>query len=285
MRAERERLRPFPRSRRVLTLRHVNIRAQRRSVGGRRPFARARPMRPTGARLSPARWRARSRSGGSSSGCRSRRWAASRSISRPTASRSLWLPAALTVAFAALAWVSRARPVALGAVARARGAVRRLPLDVAAHRARRRAGARPHPHRRPARLRRGGRPEAGRGAHGDRGRERRRHAARKGPAPGARHDAQDARRRRGRLRRAEGAAPAALARGAARRLRFRPRRLLRRRRRGRLDARRRSGFCRRPATRACASASRPRSTTRATASRSGSTGSSAATRARSPPRW
>ena len=70
--------------------------------------------RPTGGRSSPARWRARSTSGASSCGFRSRRWAESRSISPPTASPSLWLPALLTALFAALAWVSRARPLARG---------------------------------------------------------------------------------------------------------------------------------------------------------------------------
>ena len=81
----------------------------------------------------------------------------------------------------------------------------------------------------------------------DRGRERRRHAARQDPAPRAGDDAQGPGRRRRRLRRAEGAAAAAVACGAAGRLRFRPRRLLRRRRRGRLDARPDQAPCRRPA--------------------------------------
>ena len=40
---------------------------------------------------------------------------------------ALWLPALLTLAFAGLAFAARARPVALGALARARGALRRLP--------------------------------------------------------------------------------------------------------------------------------------------------------------
>ena len=197
----------------------------------------------------------------------------------------LWLPAALT------ALLRRARlrlprpPRRARPVAGVCGPVRRISVDVAAHRSRRRAGARPHPHRVPARHRRGGGSEAGRGAHGDRGDRRRRHAAREDPAPGAGHDAQGPERRRRRLCGAEGAAPAALARGAARRLRFRPRRLLRRRRRRRLDARPDQDSAAARRREPGVSASRLRSTTRATASPSGSTGSSAATRARSPPPW
>ena len=53
-------------------------------------------------------------------------------------------------------------------VARARRAVRRLSVDVAAHGAGRRPRARPHPNRHPARLCRGGRLKNRRRAHGDR---------------------------------------------------------------------------------------------------------------------
>ncbi len=54
----------------------------------RPPVSPARPPTPpTGGRSLLARWRGRSRTGGSFSGCRSRPWAESRSIWRPTASR------------------------------------------------------------------------------------------------------------------------------------------------------------------------------------------------------
>ena len=175
---------------------------------------------------------------------------------------------------------ARSRPLA-----RHRGVVRRFPVDVAAHGARRRAGARPHPHRLPARLCRGGGLEDRRRAHGDRRRQRRRHAARESSAPGQGDDPQHARRRGGRFRRAQGAPAAALARGAAGRIRLRPRRVFRRRRRGRLDAGADPASCPRRATRAGASASTPPSIRRAIAWRSGSTRSSAATRARSRRRW
>ena len=66
------------------------------------------------ARSLPARWRGRSRSGGSSCGFRSRRWAASRSTWPPTASRCCGCRRCWRSLFAALAWLSRARPVALG---------------------------------------------------------------------------------------------------------------------------------------------------------------------------
>ena len=60
----------------------------------------------------------------------------------------LWLPAALTAFFAgARLGLAAPRPVALGLSLGACGPVRRLSVDVAAHRARRGAGARPHPHR------------------------------------------------------------------------------------------------------------------------------------------
>ena len=197
----------------------------------------------------------------------------------------MWLPALMTAVFARARMgfprpAPRSRPLA-----RHRRAVRRLPVDVAAHGAGRRAGARPHPHRHPARLCRGGGLEDRRRAHGDRRRQRRRHAAREGSAPGPGDDPQHARRRGGRLRRAQGAPAAALARGAAGRIRFRSRRVFRRRRRGRLDA----GADPAPAAserrELGASASMPRSIRRAIVWRSGSTRSSAATRARSPRRW
>ena len=100
-------------------------------------------------------------------------------------------------------------------VARAGCPVLRISSDVLAHSARRRAGARPHPHRQSRGLRGGGGSQARRRAHGDRGHERGRHAARQGSAPRAGHHAQDAERRRRRLCRAQGAAPAAVARDAA----------------------------------------------------------------------
>ena len=171
------------------------------------------------------------------------------------------------------------------ALARHRGAVRRFPIDVAAHSARRRAGARPHPHRLPARLCRGSRLEDRRRAHGDRRRQRRRHAGRESSAPGQGDDPQHARHRGRRFRRAQGAPAAAVASGAAGRVRFRPRRVLRRRRRGRLGAGADPPHAARRATPVGASASTPPSIRRATAWRSGSMRSSAATRARSRLRW
>ena len=148
---------------------------------------------------------------------------------------ALWAPVALTLV------VLGARmgvPVASGRVrsrARARRPVWRVSGDVAPHRTRGGAGPRPYPDRVAHRLRRGSGPEAGRGAHGDRGQERRRHAGRESSAPRPRHHPQDAGRGGGRLRGAQGAPAAALARLVAGRLRLRPRRLLRRRRRRRLD--------------------------------------------------
>ena len=197
----------------------------------------------------------------------------------------LWLPA-LMIAVFARARVVFSRPAARSrALARHRGAVRRFPIDVAAHSARRRAGARPHPHRLAARLCRGSGLEARRRAHGDRRRQRRRHAARESSAPRQGDDAQDARRRGGRFRRAQGAPAAALARGAAGRIRFRPRRVLRRRRRGRLDARPDPASAAAGRRELAPALQRRRSIRRATAWRSGSTRSSAATRARSRRRW
>ena len=102
--------------------------------------------------------------------------------------------------------------------ARNRRAVRRFFVDVAAHGARRRAGARPHPHCLAARLCRGSGLEDCRRAHGDRRRQRRRHAAREGSAPRQSDDPQHARRRGRRLCRAQGAPAAALARISAGRI-------------------------------------------------------------------
>ena len=197
----------------------------------------------------------------------------------------LWLPAALTALFAALAFFSRARPVALGLSL----ALAALSPDFFRCRcAPARVGAPVLDRIRIASLR--GyveevdlRPVGARmviavmsadGMPREKAPRRVRVTTRKAPE-----------RRRRRLCGAQGAAAAALACGAARRLRFRPRRVLRRRRRGRLDARRDPGSAAAGRRDLGGSASAPRSIMRATVSRSGSTASSAATRARSPPRW
>ena len=67
----------------------------------------------------------------------------------------LWLPALMTALFATLAWFSRARPLALGLSLAIAALFAGFLVDVAAHGARRRAGARPHPHCLAARLCRG----------------------------------------------------------------------------------------------------------------------------------
>ena len=124
----------------------------------------------------------------------------------------LWLPALLTALFAALAWVSRARPLARGLLIGAAALSRRLSVDRPAHRAGRDADARPCPHRQAAGLRRGGRFPPGRRAAGARRRRSRRHAGRPRAAPRPGDDPQGAGGRGGRLRRAAGAAAAAVAR-------------------------------------------------------------------------
>ena len=64
----------------------------------------------------------------------------------------MWLPALMTALFAALAWFCRAPAARSRPLARNRRAVRRFLVDVAAHGAGRRAGARSHPHCLAARL-------------------------------------------------------------------------------------------------------------------------------------
>ncbi len=251
------------------------------AASARRAFAWA----PDWRALFAGAWRARSRSGGSSCGFRSRRWPGSALNFAADQEPSLWLPALLTAAFAALAWAARARPVTrgllIGAAALCAGflstglRIARVETPMLDHiRIVKLQGFVEEIDFRPV----GARLVLAVVDHGDMPADlaprRVRVTTRKTPERLGR-----------RLRRAAGAAAAAVARGPAGRLRLCPRRLFRRRRRGRLDARRHLAFCRRRSTRPGASGSARRSITPAIAWPCASTRSSAATRARSPRRW
>ena len=209
------------------------------------------------------------------------------SIWRPIASRVLWLPALLGAAFARAGFSGAPRPLRLRHAGRRLRASRRLSVDGPAHRARRRArcsiisasSSCKASSKRSIFRRVGARLIL-------RGRGCRRHAGRRRAAPGARHHAQGARCRGGRLCRADGAPAAALARRRCRAATISRATLISpaSARSARRSAR--STLAPAPARRAAgACASAPRSTAPATRSPRASTRSSAATRARSPPRW
>ena len=183
---------------------------------------------------------------------------------------ALWLPALRSRSRRARSLSRRASAASPSRVCvGARALFAGFSVDGPAHRARRRAGARPHPHRHAARLRRGGRLPA----------RRRALRAAASSTPATCPPSVAPRRVRVTTRKtpdvAAGDFVALKARllppsraVAARRLRFRARRLFPGRRRGRLGARRDRRCGRRPARRRGACGSAPRSTARATGWRS-----------------